>query len=193
MLKNQHKWRLAPKGVLMAAPALLLLFSLALPREQPAARLDLRGLLSSARGVPPALCLLAADGIATGGWGHGLDAPAVPVSSDVRARLRALRWTTLPADEAGVLMGGLGAADNCERHLAATLLGHSESRSLAGAVGQRLASAAAPERSAALLALGLMEAKTQVDAVVRVMHDASTDVRANAAWALGRIGVSTTA
>jgi len=71
VLKNQHTGRRAPEGAAMAGLSVLLLLTLALPREQRAAVPDVRELLVAARGVAPALCALAADGVSTGGWGGG--------------------------------------------------------------------------------------------------------------------------
>src|SRR6266849_2456044 len=154
VLKNQHTGRRAPEGAAMAGLSVLLLLTLALPllltlalpREQRAAVPDVRELLVAARGVAPVLCALAADGVSTGGWGGGWAAPATPIASDLRARLRSLRRAPLSPDEGQALVAGLAATDACERHLAATLLGRAEARSRAGDVGRRLASAAAPER-----------------------------------------------
>src|SRR5713226_8897649 len=99
VLKNQHTGRHAPEGAAMAGLSILLLLTLALPREQRAAVPDVRELLVAARGVAPVLCALAADGVSTGGWGGGWAAPATPIASDLRARLRSLRRAPLSPDE----------------------------------------------------------------------------------------------
>jgi len=46
---------------------------------------DVRELIGSARGVAPAICMLAADGVAsTGRWGGGYwDAPAMSIGAEV--------------------------------------------------------------------------------------------------------------
>src|SRR5436309_221234 len=88
MLKNQHTGRLAPRGAAMAGLSIFLLLTLALPRAQRAEGPDVRELLVAARGVAPAICALAADGVWSGGWGSGWSAPITPISSDLRGRLR---------------------------------------------------------------------------------------------------------
>ncbi|PYP99766.1 MAG: hypothetical protein DMF82_23850, partial [Acidobacteria bacterium] len=116
----------------MAGLSIFLLLTLALPRAQRAEGPDVRELLVAARGVAPAICALAADGVWSGGWGSGWSAPITPISSDLRGRLRSLHKSPLSPDEGQALVAGLGATDACERHLAATLLGRSEAKSLAG-------------------------------------------------------------
>src|SRR5687768_15343758 len=66
-------------------------------------------LLASVRGVPPAVCALAADGVRTGGWGGGPAAPALPLDADVRRQVRALRRSSVTAEDARGLIAGLGA------------------------------------------------------------------------------------
>ncbi|MFO0581502.1 MAG: hypothetical protein U0229_04445 [Anaeromyxobacter sp.] len=146
---------------------------------------DLRDLLTAARGAAPALCALAIDGVGHGG-GHGFDAPSLPVTSAMRERLRG-RAPAPSAEETRALVAALGAGDPCERHMAATLLGRSDSAPLAAEVAGRLGAAAAPERAAVLLALGTMEASAQAAPVARALADGAREVRANAAWALGRM------
>jgi HEAT repeat protein len=161
------------------------------PGGTSASSTDLRELLAAARGVAPALCVLAADGVS--GWGEGWSAPAPPLASEVRARVHALRRSRPSPEETQALLAGLAATDPRERHLAAVLLGRAEDAALAPEVGRRLSSASAEERAAALVALGMMEAASQADAVVRPLRDTSPDVRANAAWALGRMEAARTA
>ena len=175
---------------------LILAVALALSVEEPSAAVvpsNLGTLLAAARGVPDAVCVLAADGVASGGWGSGFQAPALPVRSDLRASIRALREGALSSGETRGLVASLAASDACERHLAAVLLGRAGDRSVAPEIAGRLASSWAPERAAALVALGMMEAAGEADAIARVLGDPSADVRANAAWALGRAEVRTTA
>jgi hypothetical protein len=144
-------------------------------------------LLASGRGVAPALCALAADGISSGRWGGGWGPPAQPLGADVRRRIRALRVSALSPEEVQATVGSLGSADACERQLGAAILGNADDKSLAEPVGRRLASASSAERVAALVALGTMGASSQTKAIVGLLEDASADVRANAVWALGRI------
>src|SRR5713101_4665784 len=115
---------------------LLLLVPAVPPRPTPAAA-DFRELLSSARGIAPALCALAADGVRSGGWGGGWEAPAMPLASPKRLRLR--RAHLISAEDARGLLAALAATDACERQLAATLLGQAD-KSLAPEVARRLTS-----------------------------------------------------
>jgi hypothetical protein len=113
----------------------------AAPRESP-----WPALLASARGLPPAICALAIDGVRTGGWGGGPSAPALPLDADVRAQVRALRRSTVTTEDARGLIAGLGADDACERQLAATLIGRAEDKALAQQVGARLGATSPAER-----------------------------------------------
>src|SRR6185312_1853301 len=88
---------------------------------------DVRELLTSARGVAPSICLLAADGVAsTGRWGSGWDAPAMSIGGEVRMRLREMMRARLSSDDERALIDALGADDACVRHLAATISGRSD-------------------------------------------------------------------
>src|SRR5437763_12756136 len=92
---------------------------------------DVRELLVSARGVAPAVCLLAADGVAsTGRWGGGFwDAPSMAIGAEVRMRIREMLRSHLGRDDQNALLESLGSDDACVRHLAATIIGRSEDRS----------------------------------------------------------------
>jgi hypothetical protein len=153
-----------------------------------AVALSLRDLLTSARGVAPALCALTADGVWTGRWGGGMwDAPVVSIGPEVRVDVRRALKAPLTADDTRALLDGLAADDACVRHLSATLIGRAEDKSMTAELIKRLGAPSAPERHGAALALGLMEAREAVDALVRALRDPSADVRANSAWALGRV------
>src|SRR5690242_11643371 len=145
---------------------------------------DVRELLVSARGVAPAVCLLAGDGVAsTGRWGGGYwDAPAMSIGGEVRMRVREMLRTRLSGEDERALLEGLGSDDACVRHLAATIIGRSDDKSFVAPLTQRSTSASAGERQAAVMALGLLGARDAVTPLVRVLRDPSPDVRANGAW-----------
>src|SRR5882724_3712212 len=71
------------------------------------ARVDVRELLASARGVAPALCALAADGVSNG-WGGSWDAPDLSVSADVHRLVRDLRNASLDRAQVLSLVTALG-------------------------------------------------------------------------------------
>jgi hypothetical protein len=108
-------------------------------------------LLASGRGVAPALCALAADGISSGRRGGGWGPPAQPLGADVRRRIRAMRVNALSPEEVRAAVASLGSADPCERQLGAAILGNAFDKSLAEPVGRRLATASSHERVAALV------------------------------------------
>src|SRR5438034_8282682 len=93
----------------------------AAPAAPVSAAQDVRELLVAARGVAPSLCTLAADGVYS--WGGRWTAPAEPVRSDIRSRVRRLHRRHLAADESRALLEGIASTDACERHLSATLIG----------------------------------------------------------------------
>src|SRR5204863_7247818 len=136
--------------------------------------------------IAPAVCALAADGVRSGGWGGGWEAPAMPLGSPPHLRLRHAHRSLITAEDGRALLAALAAADSCERQLAAALLGQAD-KSLAPEVARHLASSSATERAAALVALGTMEGASEAAAVQRLLADPEADVRANAAWALGRM------
>src|SRR3954470_16224840 len=72
-----------------------------------AAPFSLRDLLTSARGVAPTLCSLAADGVWTGRWGGGMwNAPVVSVGQEVRVEIRRALSNRLSADDTRALLEG---------------------------------------------------------------------------------------
>jgi len=150
-----------------------------------AAAQEVRELLIAARGVAPSLCTLAADGVYS--WGGRWTAPAEPVRSDIRSRVRRYHRRHLEADDARALLDGIASADACERHLSATLIGRFGDSSIVRVLGGRLTAGAPMERQATLVALGLLEARSQREPIIRALRDEIPAVRANAAWAIGRL------
>jgi len=155
----------------------------AVPAAPVSAAQDVRELLVAARGVAPSLCTLAADGVYS--WGGRWTAPAEPVRSDIRSRVRRLHRRHLAADESRALLEGIASTDACERHLSATLIGRFGDSAIVRDLSTRLGAGAAPERQATLVALGLLEAKSQLQPIIHALRDEAPAVRANAAWALG--------
>src|SRR6185436_19532090 len=109
---------------------------------------------SSARGVAPAVCALAADG-ASNGWGGSWDAPDVSVRADVHQLVRSIRNTSIDRAESRALVDALGSDDACVRHLAGTLIGRSGDRTFVPELIETLRGESPNERAAALRALGL--------------------------------------
>src|SRR5829696_7179912 len=70
--------------------------------------MDVRELLVAARGVPPAVCVLAADG-ASNGWGGGWDAPDLAIRSDVRRMVRNLRDVEMDDAQGRALIDALAS------------------------------------------------------------------------------------
>lgn len=149
-------------------------------------RVDVRELLTAARGVPAPVCALASDG--AGNWGGGWDAPDVAVRDSVHQLVRDLRADALSSDESHALITAIGSDDACVRHLAGTLIGRSGDKAFVPDLVDKLRSSAEFERAGAARALGLLGDRTAAADVARVLHDGAAGVRANAAWAIGRIG-----
>ena len=150
----------------------------AAPAAPVSAAQDVRELLVAARGVAPSLCTLAADGVYS--WGGRWTAPAEPVRSDIRSRVRRLHRRHLAADESRALLEGIASTDACERHLSATLIGRFGDSAIVRDLSTRLGAGAAPERQATLVALGLLEAKSQLQPIIHALRDEAPAVRANA-------------
>ncbi|HZI42763.1 MAG TPA: HEAT repeat domain-containing protein, partial [Gemmatimonadaceae bacterium] len=139
---------------------------------------DVRELLVSARGVAPAVCLLAADGVgSTGRWGGGFwDAPAMSIGAEVRMRVREMLRARLDDDDRRALLDALGADDPCVRHLAATIIGRSDDKSFVAALTSLLNATLPGERQSVAIALGLLGARDGVDPLLRLLRDPSPDV-----------------
>jgi len=156
----------------------------------PRASIDVRGLLQQARGAPPLLCALAAEGLSDRGWGgHWSDAPSPPVGAATGARARSFpRGDEMVPSEVRFLLDSIASPDACVRELSARLLGRfggpAVAEQLATLLNASLSSAAV--REAAAMALGLAHEKGAVPALIRALRDEVSGVRANAAWALGR-------
>src|SRR5437763_1289056 len=108
---------------------------------------DVRELVTSARGVAPTVCMLAADGVAsTGRWGGGYwDAPSMSIGTEVRMRIREMLRARLDRDDQRALLEALGSEDACVRHLSATIIGRSEDKSFVAPLSDRANSAAPGE------------------------------------------------
>src|SRR3954465_4876650 len=76
-----------------------------------AAAQEVRELLAASRGVAPAMCTLAADGVSS--WGGRWYAPAEAVRSTIRSRLNSRGKRRVTADDMRALMEGIASADNC--------------------------------------------------------------------------------
>jgi HEAT repeat protein len=185
MLKNQQRSMIMFSRVLSFALGALVASHGASEGSIVGARQEVRDLLVSARGVAPSLCTLAADGL--GSWGGRWQAPAEAIRSDIRTRVRQIRFQRLTQDESRALLDGLASADGCERHLAATLIGRFEDSTIVSSLVGRLTAGSATEREATLVSLGLLHAVGQLQPIARALRDETAGVRANAAWALGRL------
>src|SRR5690349_18595732 len=104
---------------------------------------DVRELLVSARGVAPAVCLLAGDGVAsTGRWGGGFwDAPAMSIGAEVRMRVREMMRSPLTSEDERALLDALGSNDACIRHLASTIIGRSDEKAFVGPLTAKIEAA----------------------------------------------------
>ena len=158
------------------------------------AAVDVRALLTAARGTNPLMCGLAAQSVRNWGWGDAWDAPATPLRGamaninidldDDEGGFRARRLA--PAD-VQLLLERLASDDACERELAVRLVGLQRDSAVTAGLLSRLAAPTPALREVAALGLGYVRARQAVDPLIRALRDAETRVRANAAWALGRI------
>src|SRR4051812_49196432 len=116
MLKNQQRRvSMFSRVVFLTVGTLLLTDGAPVAAGSPAAGAqEVRELLAASRGVAPAMCTLAADGLFN--WGGRWSAPAEAVKSDIRSRVRKMHRHALSADESQTLIGSIGSADACERH-----------------------------------------------------------------------------
>src|SRR5687768_7750167 len=175
MLKNQQRSHVMITKTMSIALALMV--GDGAPARAAAAQ-EVRELLSSARGVAPSMCAMAADGLYS--WGGRWQAPAEAVRSDVRTRLRTHTKRRLTSDETAALLEGIASTDACQRHLAATLVGRFGDSTIVGALANRLSAGAPTERQTSLVALGLLKATSQLSAITRALRDETPAVRANA-------------
>src|SRR5262245_65407237 len=105
MLKKQHNHTKPQKAEpMLAIPLLLLTAAFTFPAgprpapprtPAPSAGAAARELLTAARGAAPALCVLAANGIRSGGWGGTFDPPVAILGSTLPEGLRRLHRAPL--------------------------------------------------------------------------------------------------
>lgn len=146
-------------------------------------------LIGAVRGIDPVACRLVGRALENR-WGRGGVAPWWTLPGDggadaTRSVTQALRGEVSP-EQAPLLIESLGSVDDCERRVAAQLLGRISDTGLADRLGGVLRSGAPRARVGAALALGFGEWQTGVPALAGVMNDPDADLRATAAWALGR-------
>jgi len=145
---------------------------------------DIRELIDSARGAPPALCACAARGVQNN-WGW-TDVPASPLGRPITARPRDRH--ELSDEDVRFLLTSLDTPDPCVRELSVRLLATDDRDEIVSGFVDRLGSADSSLRLTVALGLGLVGAERAIDPLIRATRDAAVGVKANAVWALGRIG-----
>ncbi len=146
-------------------------------------------LLTSVRGIGPVACRLVAQALRNQ-WGGGDIIPRWTLPGDggvetTRTVGLALRGE-VSLDQESALTAALGSVDDCERHVAAQLVGRIKDATLPQRLGSMLDSGPARARIGAALALGFGEWSQGVAPLVSALAAGDADLRATAAWALGR-------
>lgn len=146
-------------------------------------------LLASVRGIDPVACRLVGQALQNR-WGRGAVAPSWSLPGDggvevTQAVTSALRGE-VPVAEAPALLTALASSQDCERRIAAQLLGRIDDSPLINRLSEMMGTGAARARIGAALALGFGEWPEGIDALVGGLGSQDADLRATAAWALGR-------